>query len=65
VFHWLTRIHEWAARDRVTRFVDPILGELVINETWWECRVGTPIGKAIAAGFCIAIVLMLASVFLA
>lgn len=35
----LHRILEWATRDRVARFCDPVLGELVINETWWECTV--------------------------
>jgi hypothetical protein len=36
----LHRIHEWATRNPVCRINDPILGELVINESsWWECMV--------------------------
>ncbi len=34
-------IHEWATRKPVSRYVDPMLGELVINESCWQCSIDT------------------------
>ena len=37
----LHRIHEWATRVPVARFHDSVLGELVLNESAWECSLPT------------------------
>ncbi|MEZ6145199.1 MAG: hypothetical protein R3B91_07145 [Planctomycetaceae bacterium] len=44
LFH---RIHEWATRKPVGRFDDPVLGELVLNESSWQCSVDTRVGLII------------------
>src|SRR5690349_14466292 len=44
---WLERLREWATRDKVTHYHDPCLGELLINETCWECTVASKSGPII------------------
>ena len=39
--HFFHRIHEWATRNPALRIEDPVLGELVINESSWQCSVDT------------------------
>ena len=37
-------IHEWITRVPIERQCDPVLGELVIEESWWECTVSVKAG---------------------
>ena len=41
---WLSRLHEWATRDRVGQFHDPVLGELLLDETDWGTTIESPTG---------------------
>ena len=47
MFQWLSRLHEWATRRPVYRVDDPVLGELVINETYWECTIAAESGPIV------------------
>ena len=43
--HWLHWLQEWLTRDPVSQFNDPILGEIMLNESAWECAVNSPSGR--------------------
>jgi hypothetical protein len=36
---WLSRLREWATQNPVGRVDDPLLGPLVLNDSWWEAQV--------------------------
>ncbi len=44
---WLSRLHEWATRDPVARFNDPVLGEFIICDTGWERTIDGPVGPIV------------------
>lgn len=44
MFNVFRRLHEWATRRPVARLEDPVLGELVLYDSSWECRVETRTG---------------------
>lgn len=45
--HLFHRIHEWATRDKVCCLSDPVLGELVLNDSSWECTVESNAGSIV------------------
>lgn len=44
---WLHRLHEWATRNPVSRVDDPVLGQLLLNESYWECKVTSQSGPIV------------------
>ena len=44
---WLHRLREWATRNPVSRVDDPVLGKLLINESYWECTVTSQSGPIV------------------
>ena len=44
---WFHRLHEWATREPVARVDDPVLGELVMQDSAWECTVSSASGPII------------------
>lgn len=47
MFRWLHSLHEWATRNPVSQFNDSILGQLLIEDSWWERQVDSSSGPVV------------------